>query len=230
MTLDNKQDKRFARIREDYRFTIMLVSLICMMIIEPFLYDYPGAAFIINIIFSVIILSSIYAVSYRKKAALFAVILAAPVLVINWSSPFIDQTWYPYVRHIFSTCFFILIIILILDFIFRQVQVSREILFAAIVVYMLLGLMWAVIFRFLEICQPGSFLFPHGLSHDSHDIFLYYSFVTLTTLGYGDISPISAPARSLAILEAIIGQMYVAVLIARLMGTHISQSMQKEQG
>jgi hypothetical protein len=121
-----------------------------------------------------------------------------------------------------------LIILLILDYIFRQVKVSREVLFAAIVVYILFGVMWSAIFRFLELCQPGSFHIPHGLSNDVHGIFLYYSFVTLTTLGYGDISPISAPARALAILEAIIGQMYVAVLIARLMGTHISQSIQRK--
>jgi hypothetical protein len=208
----------------------MFVSLICMMMFEPFFYDYRGAVFLFNIVLSAIILTSIYAISFRKKVALIAVFLAFPVLVINWSSPFYAQEWYPYVRDIFSTCFFILIILLILDYIFRQVLVSREILFAAIVVYMLFGVLWSVIFRFLELCQPGSFHLPHDQSSDFHGIFLYYSFVTLTTLGYGDISPISAPARALAILEAIIGQMYVAVLIARLMGTHISQSMKKIQG
>lgn len=228
MTLDNNQDKRFARIREEYSFSIVLVSLVCMMIFEPIFYDYRGAVFFVNLIFSAIILSSIYAISYRKYAALIAVFLALPVLTINWSSPFVDHAWYPYVRDTFATSFFVLIILLILDYIFRQVQVTREVLFAAIVVYMLFGLMWSVIFRFLEISQPGSFHLPQGQLSDFPGIFLYYSFVTLTTLGYGDIAPISAPARSLAILEATTGQMYVAVLIARLMGMHISQSKQKK--
>jgi len=229
MITDSRISQRIKQVRKEYSFSIVLVSLICMMIFEPFFYDYKGTVFFVNLIFSAIILSSIYAISYRKYAALIAVFLALPVLAINWSSPFVDYTWYPYVRDTFASCFFILIIFLILDFIFRQVQVTREILFAAIVVFMLLGLMWSVIFRFLEISQPGSFHLPHDQSSEVSSIFLYYSFVTLTTLGYGDISPISAPARSLAIIEAITGQMYVAVLIARLMGMHISQSMQKKQ-
>jgi hypothetical protein len=58
--------------------------------------------------------------------------------------------------------------------------------------------------------------------------FVYYSFVTQTTLGYGDITPITAPARSLSLLEAVIGQLYVAVLIARLVGIHIAQSSREK--
>jgi hypothetical protein len=57
--------------------------------------------------------------------------------------------------------------------------------------------------------------------------FIYYSFVTQTTLGYGDFTPITAPARSLSLLEAVFGQLYLAVLIARLVGLHITQSSEK---
>jgi hypothetical protein len=230
MTPDSNPDQRFAQIRQEYRFSIMLISLVCLMTFDPFFYDYRWAGYLINLIFSVIILSSIYAISYRKYATLIAVFFALPVLVIKWSGLFVDYSWQPYVRDIFSACFFIFIILLMLDYIFRQIEVTRETLFAAIVVYLLLGLMWSVIFRFVETLQPGSFHLPHEQTSGFHSIFLYYSFVTLTTLGYGDISPISPLARSLAILEAITGQMYVAVLIARLMGTHISQSMRKKPG
>jgi len=66
------------------------------------------------------------------------------------------------------------------------------------------------------------------LDAESKKVLYFFSFVTLTTLGYGDITPVSAPARSLAMVEAIVGQMYLAVLIARLVGIHISQSMMKK--
>lgn len=96
----------------------------------------------------------------------------------------------------------------------------------AICVYFMIGLLWALIFSTLELLQPGSFQMPQGQGTElSH--FSYYSYVTLTTLGYGDITPISPPARSLALLEAIMGPLYIAVLIARLVGIHIVQSGEK---
>ncbi len=92
----------------------------------------------------------------------------------------------------------------------------------AICAYFLMGLVWAFAYSTLEFFQPGSFQMPPGTVNQ--ETFAYYSYVTLTTLGYGEITPISAPARSFAILEAMIGQLYLAVLIARLVGIHIAQS------
>lgn len=57
--------------------------------------------------------------------------------------------------------------------------------------------------------------------------FSYYSFVTITTLGYGDVTPVSTQARSLALLEAVLGQLYIAILIARLVGSHLAQSLRR---
>ena len=228
MTTDCKSDKRKKQIREEYRFSLMLLLLICLMILEPLFYDYMGIKILVDLIFSAIMLSSIYAVSYRKYATIIAVFLALPVLIISWSSHFVDIPWHQYGKDFFGILFFLFIICIILSYIFRQDEVTREILFAGIVVYLILGLMWSYIFQFIETFHPGSFLLPQGQDTDFHGIFSYYSFVTLTTLGYGDITPVTPPARSLSIVEAITGQMYVAVLIARLMGTHISQSMQRK--
>ena len=95
----------------------------------------------------------------------------------------------------------------------------------AICVYFLIGLIWADVFFILETLQPGSFQIPpEQVGQATLD---YFSYVTLTTLGYGDITPISAPARSLSLLEAMMGQLYLAVLIARLVGIHIAQSHDK---
>jgi hypothetical protein len=80
----------------------------------------------------------------------------------------------------------------------------------------------------LETIQPGSFSAGEILEQHQRIAFTYYSFVTLTTLGYGDINPLSPQAGTLAILEAIIGQLYLAVLIARLVGMHISQSRENK--
>ena len=93
--------------------------------------------------------------------------------------------------------------------------------------YFLLGLVWSSIFSILEFLQPGSFDIPQSLHTESLS-FTYYSYVTLTTLGFGDITPLTAQARSLSILEAITGQMYLATLVARLVAINIVQSMKKQ--
>jgi hypothetical protein len=88
-------------------------------------------------------------------------------------------------------------------------------------------MVWAFVFYFLELAHPGSFSFAEASDQDVGSL-LYYSFITLATVGYGDIVPLTSPARSLAALEAIMGQLYLAVTIARLVGVHASQSRGRE--
>jgi hypothetical protein len=76
--------------------------------------------------------------------------------------------------------------------------------------------------------MPGSFIVSNEDVSRTGGNFLYYSFVTLTTLGYGDITPASSPARSLSTLEAVTGQLYIAILVARLVGLHIVHAGKKE--
>jgi hypothetical protein len=92
-----------------------------------------------------------------------------------------------------------------------------------------MALMWTFVFVVVETLHPGSFNLPEG-GEEATRYFLYYSFVTLTTLGYGDITPVTGLARSLSILEAVIGQLYLVVQVAWLVGVHVSQSMVKRAG
>ena len=91
-----------------------------------------------------------------------------------------------------------------------------------------------MVYSAVDYVQPGSFRFPlldenvEGAMRfsDTRAVFpIYFSFVTLTTLGYGDIVPVSASARMLATMEALMGQLYLAVLVARLVGMQVSQRM-----
>jgi hypothetical protein len=83
------------------------------------------------------------------------------------------------------------------------------------VLYLLLGLVWGVIYATIEMHAPGSFAGTLRLDERLSD-WVYYSFVTLTTVGYGDITPLSMAARAVAMLEALVGQLYPAIIIARL--------------
>ena len=111
---------------------------------------------------------------------------------------------------------------IIVHHLFTEDKITGDMIMGAICAYFLMGLVWSFAYSTLEFFQPGSFQMPQGTINQA--TFTYYSYVTLTTLGYGDITPISTPARSLALLEAMMGQLYLAVLIARLVGIHIAQS------
>jgi len=110
----------------------------------------------------------------------------------------------------------------------KQVVVGAEVsvnrLVGAVCVYLLLGTMWAVAYTVLDLLAPGSFQGFSSLDNFGWDSeWLYFSFVTMTTLGYGDITPVSATARFLAYSQAVFGQFYVAVLVAGLVSVYISK-------
>ena len=209
------------------RFLLLLITLLGLMVIEPFLFEATGIKFLLDIFLTAILFSSIYAVSEKKQAAVIAVLLAVPKLAITSALTFITHPLLYLFDSIFGIIFMAYIIVLILAHIFKQEVVSLETIYGAIVVYILIGLMWAFLYNLTEILHPHSFTLAPELAIDPKKTLFYFSFVTLTTLGYGDISPISGPAKSLVMLEAIVGQMYLAVLIARLVGTHISQGILK---
>lgn len=118
-------------------------------------------------------------------------------------------------------------LLLAISYTLKQVAIENVIsanrLVGAICVYLLLGVIWAVAYSALDLLAPGSFREfsqVEGLAWDSE--WLYFSFVTMTTLGYGDITPVSATAKALAYIQAVFGQFYVAILVAGLVSAYIS--------
>jgi hypothetical protein len=107
--------------------------------------------------------------------------------------------------------------------IFQEQEVTIDTIAAAASVYMLFALMWSFIYAVLDFVQPGSFAGAALQTLGQQYIFFYYSFVTITTLGYGDITPATYMASHLAVLEAVVGQLYLVVLVAWLVGMYVSK-------
>ena len=128
-------------------------------------------------------------------------------------------------EELFGVLFFGYAVFIIIKRVARSTDVTRETIFAAVVAYLLIALMWAFAYMILELMVPGSFSHPGESIRAETMRFEYFSFVTITTLGYGDITPVTRLARSLCIIEAVIGQLYLVVLVAWLVGMHVSQKM-----
>ena len=132
--------------------------------------------------------------------------------------------------HAIGTLFFVAVAGKIIRSIFTLRQLSLDSIFGTICGYLLLGIAWALTYAMMYAANPESFQFGDlirqqmELGDYSRNVFIYYSFVTLTTVGYGDLTPLSIPARTVSWLEAITGQLYLAVLIAGLIGALVARN------
>jgi voltage-gated potassium channel len=228
MQMDDQTCLPFTRWCFKRRFLALLLLILAMLIIAPLAEEFVRLRMLMDIFWSAIFIAVIYAVSHKKHHILIALLLALPMLGSIWSSYFVKLSAVVVVGALCGAAFFIFAIIQILIFIYSQKEVSRDLIVGAAIVYLLMALAWSFIFGAVESLHPGSFSIPEiqGMSASRH--FLYYSFVTITTLGYGDITPVTSLARSLCVLEAVIGQLYLVVQVAWLVGVHVSQSMLKK--
>ncbi|MGE5415128.1 MAG: potassium channel family protein [Syntrophomonadaceae bacterium] len=158
-------------------------------------------------------------VTYLVGAAAFA------SLAVRWAT----EVWPGRVLIVWDMALGILALALLTAFILRQVfragPITGDRIRGAILVYLLIALVWCVAYQLVDFLSPGAFRFPDqrlpAPGRLSQEL-AYYSFITLTTVGYGDITPVSPVARTLSVVEALIGQLYPAILIGRLISLQIS--------
>jgi len=221
-----KHNGHLAFMRSPLLF--LLMALLALLLLYPFFAGRVMAHALWDICSSAILLLGIYAISHVRRHLVIAVVLAIAVLGTKWSGYVIDNERLLLVNYGLGVIFFAFTACLLLADVLRKGAVTADKIYGALCVYLIIGLTWGFMFLTLEGCQPGSFLFGQarlsGLEKDPATL-VYFSFVTLSTVGYGDITPLSPPARSFAFMEAIIGQIYLAVLVARLVGLHIAYSM-----
>jgi hypothetical protein len=174
---------------------------------------------VLKIFLTIVLFSAIYAVSYSKRVFVIAVFLGIPSFGAYWIQ---DYLGFPLVGELTILCtmilFFIFTACTILSHVLRNGRVTGEKIFAAICAYLLIGILWALLYSLMHSIFPGAFNIESPQMSD----FIYYSFITLSTLGYGDITPLIPSVQALAYVEAITGQIYLAVLIAGLVGMHVA--------
>ena len=209
------------------RFSFLLVSIVLFLIVRPFVEDFVRISFLIEIFISAILLSGIYALSEDRVSFFCALVTGVPTLFINWAFQIHKIPSLLLMHHICSVLFFATATIIIIRHLINQKVVTIDLIWGAVCGYFFIGFMWSGIFSLLEGVYPGSFKLGNEVVLNI-DSFIYFSFVTLATLGYGDIVPLTEKAQSLAIIETVMGQMYLAVNIAALVAIRISQSRSRD--
>ncbi len=205
-----------------------MLSLFALLLLIPLADRGHTGAMILSLLSTFILVSVIGVVSDNPKNRLWAILLALPPLVLQWMNSTFD--WGTdrilLVPSFYHLPIYVFIAFLMVRYLFKDTQLHLDHLYGAVSLYLLIGLFWSHLYYISESVIPGSFTLPEGALESPALKFaelLYFSYVTLTTLGYGDILPVSLQARSLAITEAVVGVLFIGALIGRIAGMAIFQ-------
>ncbi len=204
------------------RFFILMCLILGQIVLVPILNRFTAARVFLEIFLTVNIISMVYVISDKKGFVIAGVLLAVVMLMSFWLVHFTQNKWIAAIGMVTGVLFVGLVISSILGSMLKSEGVDREIIYKAILLYLLAALMWAFLYTFLELVDPASFNIDLDQSKGYLLVFQYYSFVTITTLGYGDITPVTEVAKAFSVLEAVCGQLYLVVVVAWLVGMHVA--------
>lgn len=208
----------------------LLAALVGLLVVQSFLSpEEKIQRAVLNGVLLLVVLSAIRALSASKIRLWLTLGLGGIAYVLSWADE-VHHAWG--LVAVIDVCFiaiFSLLISALAENVFGEGPIDANRIVGAVSIFFLFGLAWAFIYALIELIHPGSFKFSSAVVDTTAypgfvSEFIYFSNVTLTTLGYGDVVPLSPPARIFASLQAMTGQLYIAIVIARLVGLHVSQS------
>ena len=201
----------------------LLIALAILFFSVPFVEELKGGDLIVSALLSVVLLSAVLAVANRRRNLAVGLLLAVPALAGRWINHLQPHLVPAPVFLVAGIGLVAFVVFTLLQFVLRASSVDVEVLCASISAYLMLGLIWTMAYWLVYYLTPEAFAFNTTTgtkqTMEGFNAF-YFSFITLSTVGYGDITPISKIARMLAAMEAMTGLLYVAVLIARLVGLY----------
>jgi hypothetical protein len=218
-----KKIENHIQTLRDTRFLILLILILFMLVLAPFLNEFVQTKILMDGFLTAIFIFIIYTIRLNRLQGIIALFLVLPLIFTTWSGYFVEIKTISLLTRIFGVLFFAYAAINIMRIVIKSEEINRETIFAAIVAYLLMALMWAFLYMILEKVSPGSFSFPEKGFWGETMRFEYLSFVTITTLGYGDITPTTDQASALVLTEAVVGQIYLVVLVAWLVGMFVSR-------
>ena len=206
-----------------HRFSLLFIFLLATLILFPYAEASHFGSYAFRVIGSVAIVVSVYAANIHRSLLIVAVVLAIPALFERIVVPKLDAHSFFMLNIALTLVFDVVIVVVIFRHVLAAEQPTSETIFGALCLYLLVGFTFASVYGMIAAFQPNAFYMdPRTNLHNAPDRFdlIYYSFGTMTSLGAAGITPVSAQARSFSIVEAILGVLYLAVLIAGLIGAY----------
>jgi hypothetical protein len=215
---------------EQKGFRNLLILLLVYIFASPFLEPYRQLNILAHLFLSVTLFVALFTIQRQQGRRSLASILLLVLLVLYWLGIYDVIQFSRQGSYLLFIAYFSLLIYSYIREFSRFQRVTLEILYGTLCLYLIIGLFWGSLYTLLNELQPGSYggtLLDNAEGSKLH-IFNYFSMVTLTTLGYGDITPQTPGAGSLCQLEAIIGQFFTAVIVGWMVGNVVSEN--KESG
>lgn len=216
--------------RRPIRFLWLLCALVLIEFAFPVWMQASGRGTLVALLLSLVVIAGLRPLYPSRRLFVVSVALAVLGLVVQLVGQTAMQREMLLVHSALVLAGLAILIVVIVGHVLRVERVDADKLVGAVCAYLLLALIWCVAYMGVETLQSGSFRLDPGASagNGENALFaplLYFSFTTLTTLGYGDVLPLTPIARTLATAEAVAGVLFVAVLISRLVGLHITQGV-----
>lgn len=205
------------------RFFNLLCLIVGLLVLVPILNRFVIAHLFLDLFVAAIFIFMVYFISQNKGLVIAGLVMTVVMIASLGLQYFYPNKSIAAIGMIAGIVLIALVVANIIGYILKSDEVCREVIYSAILLYLLLALMWAFLYAFLELVDPTSFNIDLSDTKDYLAIFQYYSFVTITTLGYGDITPVTEVAQAFTVLEAVIGQLYLVVAVAWLVGMHVSK-------
>lgn len=213
---------------QHHRFTAQLVALTLLLLLYPFFERDRGGRFLLHGFSLLLVAFAVNAVSANRRQLAVGLALAAPEVVVRLAEVAADFDA-PVLTAATSALFLGYVTVRVLRAVLASEQVTWEAVAGALCVYLLFGLVWASFYSLIELTAPGSFRLTDAARLSPESLWgelVYFSYVTQTTLGYGDVVPVSPPARSFATVQALLAQIYLATLVARLVAVAVARRQQ----
>ena len=222
---------RRSRWASAFQFSVlkMLIALVLFICSAPFLDQYESGEVIGSVLMTLVLITATMAMGDRRWTLVVATFLVIPALAARWAYHLRPDLVPPEVFSVTSILFVGFVTANVLYFIFRSPEVNSEVLCAGISGYLLIGVLWAFAYTLVWLMSPSAFAFvarPTGPHTMQGFTAIYFSYITLSSVGYGDIVPVSPAARMLSMVEAMTGTFYVALMIARLVALHATRKRQ----
>jgi len=195
--------------------------IMALLVLGPILENFVAIRKLIDVFLTAIVLSMLYTITHKKSLLYVGWSLAIIMMVSLWLKYFISYNVFAATSMMIGVLYTVFVIAYTLTFVVKSETVTREVVYAAMLVYLLVAQLWALVYTFLDLIDPASFNLPGG--QGDFLLFEYYSFVTLTTLGYGDITPLTKVAKAFSVLEAVVGQLYLVVVVAWFVGMLVAR-------